>query len=58
MELGIGLARDLPVAHIAVIGAIDLAYGFFLNCNALHGLDCNHGRHTYASAGLDGSAEG
>lgn len=48
MELRIRLAGQLPVAHIAIVRAVDLANGLLLHGDALHGLDGDHGRHTDA----------
>ena len=42
MEFCIRLAADPPVAHIAVLGTVYLAYGLFLDGDALHGLDGNY----------------
>ena len=53
MELGLGLAEDLPIAHIAVVRAVDLADGLFLDGDALHGLDGDDRGHADGMAGLD-----
>ena len=57
MELGLGLAEDLPIAHIAVVRAVDLADGLFLDGDALHGLDGDDRGHADGVAGLDVLAE-
>ena len=57
MELGVRLADDLPIAHIAVFRAVDLADGLLFDGDALHCLDGHDGRHANAAAGFDGLAE-
>ena len=57
MELSVGLTRDLPIAHIAVIGAVNFTDGLFLNGDALHGFNGNHSGHADTAAGFDGLAE-
>ena len=57
VEFGVRLARNLPVAHIAVIGTVDLAYSLLFNCNALHRFDSHDGGHSYAASGFDSLAE-
>ena len=57
VELGIRLACDLPVAHIAVIGTVNLADCFLFDCNALHSLDSNDSGHTDTTARLNRLAE-
>ena len=52
-----GLAGPLPVAHIAIVRAVDLANGLLLHGDALHGLDGDHGRHTDAVPCRDGAAQ-
>ena len=58
MEFCIRLVAYPPVAHIAVLGAVYLAYGLFLDGDALHGLYGHYCGHTDAVARLDGLAEG
>ena len=58
MELGLGLAEDFPIAHIAVVGAIDLADGLLFNGDALHSFNGNNGGHADGVAGLYILAEG
>ena len=53
MELGLGFAEDLPIAHIAVIRAVNLANGLLFDGDALHSLDGDHSRHTDGVARLD-----
>lgn len=57
MELRVGLAGDPPVAHVAVVRAVHLADGLFLDRDALHGLDGDHRGHADAVAGRDGLAQ-
>ncbi len=47
VKLRIGFTQNFPIAHIAVIRTVNLAYGFFLNSYALHGLNRNNRGHTY-----------
>jgi len=58
VELGIRLAGDQPVAHIAILGAVYLADGLLFHGDALHGFDGHHGGHADAAASLDGLAQG
>ena len=58
VELGLGFAVDLPIAHIAVIGAVDLADGLLFDGDALHGLNGDYRRHTDSVARLDLLAQG
>ncbi len=53
----VGFAGEPPVAHIAVVRAVDLADRLFLHRDALHRLDGHDGGHADASAGLDGLAQ-
>ena len=57
MELRIRLAGQLPVAHIAIVRAVDLANGLLLHGDALHRLDGDHGRHTDAVPCRDGASQ-
>ena len=57
MELGIRLAGNPPVAHIAVVGSVNLSDGLLFHGDALHGFNRHHGGHADAAAGLDGLAE-
>ena len=58
MEFRVGLAGEPPVAHIAVVRAIDLADGFLFNGNALHGLDGDDCGHTDAVTSRNSLAQG
>lgn len=58
MIFHIGFAGKPPVAHIAVIGSVNLADGLFFNGDSLFGFNGNDGGHTDAAAGFDGGAEG
>ena len=58
MELGVRLADDLPIAHIAVFRAVDLADGLLLDGNALHGLDGDDCGHTDAVTSRNSLAQG
>ena len=57
MELGIRFSENLPVAQIAVVRLIDLADGFFLDGDALHGFDGHDGTHANAASRLDDLAQ-
>ena len=57
-ERGIRLAGNHPVAQVAVLGAVNLADGFLLDGDALHGLDRDDGAHADAAPGFDDLAEG
>ena len=57
-ERGIRLAGNHPVAQVAVLGAVNLADGFLLDGDALHGLDRDDGAHADAAPGLDDLTEG
>lgn len=54
MEFGIRLAGDPPVALVAVIRPVDLADGFLLDGDSLHGFNGYHRRHADAVACGDG----
>ena len=54
----VGFAGKPPIAHIAVIGSVNLADGLFFNGDSLFGFNGNNGGHTDAAAGFDGGAEG
>ena len=58
MELGIRFAGNLPIAQIAVLRAVDLADGFLLDGDALHGFNRDAGAHADTAPGFDDPAEG
>ena len=57
VELGIGLAGDLPVAHIAVVRSINFADALSLNNRTLEGLGGNYCGHADAVTFRDSLAE-